>query len=444
MKKIFAFLFALCCTSAPHAETLKMKNGDLITGSILSQTEYTLNLATSYGNITLNQREIEEILPDKHRLILKGGTQLVGVILDMDEFNLKLQTDDGSTVNVDMPQIVTIEMYDYDRGEKAQQQIVEQQIERQQQQAAAQAQAAVRTETKQVEAAGGLSFDSDIDQVFDAKKATVVNGAVVTPSAAVQQAAPRPLTDEEAFLRNVKSGQVTQQEYAAAAKEELAAKKPTKQEAKPAVKQKEKNFSKYFSVQAGAMPLDLKLSNSARPGFETEDGSADVGGTSVAVSSKFLWRVKESNLWLGPVLGVGNVPNNSFEDRDQAVLDANDKNIAEGKEPSYPDPTVKTSGQILTFGAAAHYYVNPESRFAFYLAASAAYEMLKLNYRGEMNSKEINSNGFAGSAGLGVETWVDDVMVGLEVRQVFAKRSDDLKDSSASNTVIQAQLSWKF
>ncbi len=444
MKKIFAFLFALCCTAAPHAETLKMKNGDLITGSILSHTEYTLNLATSYGNITLNQREIEEILPDKHRLILKGGTQLVGVILDMDEFNLKLQTDDGSTVNVDMPQIVSIETYDYDRGEKAQQQIVEQQIERQQQQAAAQAQAAVRTETKQVEAAGGLSFDSDIDQVFDAKKATVVNGAVVTPSAAVQQAAPRPLTDEEAFLRNVKSGQVSQQEYASAAKEELAAKKPAKQEAKPAVKQKEKNFSKYFSVQAGAMPLDLKLSNSARPGFETEDGSADVGGTSVAVSSKFLWRIKESNLWLGPVLGVGNVPNNSFEDRDQAVLDANDKNIAEGKEPSYPDPTVKTSGQILTFGAAAHYYVNPESRFAFYLAASAAYEMLKLNYRGEMNSKEINSNGFAGSAGLGVETWVDDVMVGLEVRQVFAKRSDDLKDSSASNTVIQAQLSWKF
>ena len=70
MKKIFAFLVALCCTAAPHAETLKMKNGDLITGSILSQTEYTLNLATSYGNITLNQREIEEILPDKHRLIL--------------------------------------------------------------------------------------------------------------------------------------------------------------------------------------------------------------------------------------------------------------------------------------------------------------------------------------------------------------------------------------
>lgn len=439
MKKSFAFLCALCCAAVLNAETLKMKNGDLITGSILSQTEYTLNLATSYGNITLNQREIEEILPDKHRLILKGGTQLIGVILDMDEFNLKLQTDDGTTVNVDMPQIVSIETYDYDRGENAQQQAVEQQIKREQQQIAEQAQAAARAETRQVEAAGGLSFDSDIDQVFDAKKATVVNGSVVTPSAAVQQAAPRPLTDEEAFLRNVKTGAVTQQEYASAAKQDLSSKKPAKAEAKPAKRPKEKDFSKYFSVQAGAMALDLQLANSARPGFENEEGSADVGGTSIQVSGKFLWRIKESNFWLGPIVGVGNIPNNSFEDRDPAVQTPD-------WISQHPDetPTVKTSGQMLTFGAAANYYLNPNSRFAFYLTGAAAYEMLTLNYRGEVSSQSIKSNGFAGSVGLGVETWVDDVMIGLEARQVFAQRSDKLKDSASSNTVIQAQLSWKF
>lgn len=439
MKKSFALLCALCCAAAVNAETLKMKNGDLITGSILSQTEYTLNLATSYGNITLNQREIEEILPDKHRLVLKGGTQLVGVILDMDEFNLKLQTDDGSTVNVDMPQIVSIETYDYDRGEQAQQQIVEQQIKREQQEAAAQAQAAVRAETRQVEAAGGLTFDSDIDQVFDAKQATVVNGAVVTPSAAVQPAAPKPLTDEEAFLRNVKSGAVSQQEYASAAKRDLNANKPAKSAPKPVKRPKEKDFSKYFAVQAGVMALDLQLSDEARPGYESEGGSADVGGTSIQVAGKFLWRVKESNFWLGPVLGVGNVPNNSFEDRDPAVQTDEWKDQHPGETP-----TVKTSGQILTFGAAANYYLNPQSRFAFYLTATAAYEMLTLNYRGEVNSESIKSNGFAGGAGIGVETWVDDVMIGLEARQVFSQRSDKLKDSASSNTVIQAQLSWKF
>ena len=54
------------------AETIKMKDGNLITGSIVSQTEYILNLTTSYGTITLNQKEIEEILPDKHRVVLKA------------------------------------------------------------------------------------------------------------------------------------------------------------------------------------------------------------------------------------------------------------------------------------------------------------------------------------------------------------------------------------
>ena len=107
-KSVFAVLCLFCLACLGQAETIKMKSVEFISGSILSQTEYTLNLATSFGTITLNQREIEQILPDKHRIILKGGTQLVGVILDLDEFNLKLQTDDGATVNVDMPQIVSI------------------------------------------------------------------------------------------------------------------------------------------------------------------------------------------------------------------------------------------------------------------------------------------------------------------------------------------------
>ena len=206
-KSVWAVCLAVLAATAVQAETLKMKSGNLISGSILSQTEYTLNLATSYGNITLNQREIEQILPDKHRLILKGGTQLVGVILDMDEFNLKLQTDDGNTVNVDMPQIVSIETYDYDQGKNAQQEFVQENIERQQAQAAAAQALAARqqatgnkAQAPAVEATGGLSFDADIDQVFDAKKATVVNGAVVTPQAQVEVAAPRRMTDEEAFL----------------------------------------------------------------------------------------------------------------------------------------------------------------------------------------------------------------------------------------------------
>ncbi len=441
MKRLLFTLICFGLLLPLAAETLKMKDGTLVSGSILSQTEYTLNLATSYGNITLNQREIEEILPDKHRLILKGGTQLVGIILDMDEFNLKLQTDDGTTVNVDMPQIVSIEAYDYDRGKQAQQEFVEHKIEQQTAAAAAATTAIVTGQPQTVEAAGGLTFDSDINQVFNAQKATVVNGQVQTPQAQVIQAAPRPMSDEEAFLKNVKTGAISQQEYAAKAKEELQAKNPKKTPKKtmPA-KRIEKNYSKYFSIQAGAMPLNLKLSGSVPLGsvstLNLGENQLNVGGTSAAISTKFLWRIKESNFWLGPTLGFANIKKNNFSLAD-----------ATGSLEATSD------GTLLSLGAAANYYLNPKSRFAFYLTAAAQYEMLSLDYHGDLTltgqnpvsfSDSISSNKPSGSVGIGVETWVDDVMLGVEVRQVFVSRPSELKKSASSNTVIQAQLSWKF
>lgn len=244
MKRSFALFAALFASVALQAESIKLKDGTILSGSILSQTQYTLNLATSYGTVTLNQKEIEQILPDKHRILLKGGTQLVGVILDLDEFNLKLQTDSG-VVNIDMPQIANIEVYDYDQGQKQQQQYVEQKIETAAQAAQKQEQVA---QTGKVEAAGGLSFDSDIDKVFDAQNATVVGGRVVTttPTAPVQATPQNPqlLSDEEAFLKGVKSGTVSQQEYAAAAKTQLASKNRPKK--KPPPKKKKTLINLYL------------------------------------------------------------------------------------------------------------------------------------------------------------------------------------------------------
>lgn len=426
---IFFVLFILCISAASlQAETIKMKNGSLISGSILSQTQYILNLATSYGNITLNQREIEQILPDKHRIVLKGGTQLIGVILDLDEFNLKLQTEEGTVVNVDMPQIVSIETYDYDRGENAQKEFVEKVQETQ-----AKEQAAAQAQTQGVVQASGLTFDSDIDQVFDTKNATVVNGSVLTPTGRVEQMAPRPLTDKTQTAPSVHAS-VEETSYSPANKEELLAQNSKKKKKKELPK--EADFSKYFSLQIGVRPTGLKLDNSTHGNYWTEqDNAIDVGGTGVAVSSKFLWRIKDSNLWAGPTLGLFSISNNSFADKDQTVVD----------DPTrYPDPTVKTSGRILSLGGALHYYLTPKSRFAFYLAATAGYESLKLNYRGELQSHSFSSNGFFAGAGLGVETWVDDLMLGMEVRDVYVKRSGKLAGSADSNLVLQLQTSWKF
>ena len=200
-KQIFLLVF-LFAVSFSFAETVQLKDGTFISGSITSQTEYVLNITTSYGPVVLNQREVQAILPDKHRVHLKGGTQLIGVITDLDEFNLKLQTDEG-TVNIDMPQIVSVEVYDYEQGDRAQENITHRQAEQQAQAAAQAAAATAATAT----AAGGLTFDSDIEKVFDVQKAEVVNGqaqSVREISAAqirAQQAAA--MSDEEAFLKGV-------------------------------------------------------------------------------------------------------------------------------------------------------------------------------------------------------------------------------------------------
>lgn len=436
-RSLILCLLTLLGAAVLQAESIKMKDGTIISGSILEQTQYTLNLATSFGTVTLNQKEIEQILPDKHRILLKGGTQLVGVIVDLDEFNLKLQTDDG-IVNIDMPQIANIEVYDYDQAPKTQQTYVEQKIETAQEEKARQEQVA---QTGAVQAAGGLAFDSDIDKVFDTQKATVVNGQAVSavPTVSAAPAPSRPLTDEEAFLKGVKTGAVSQQQYAAQAKDSLSAQKPaTQKENKPQAK--EKDFRTYLAIQLGAMPLDLKLNVSERPGFSAEKEAKDVGGTSVVASGKFLWRLMDSNLWLGPNLSIANIANNTFDDLDPDTLAATDSTGA----PLYPDPKIKTSGQFISLGVSANYYLNPKSRVVFYLTGNAGYEMLTLNYRGEMKSDSIKSNGFSAGGGLGVETRVDDLMLGAEVRQQFSTRSNELKDSAASNTVFTAQVSWKF
>ena len=131
MKKIFIFCISLFLSSISLAETVKLKDGTFISGSIISQTEYTINLSTPYGPVVLSQRDIESVLPDQHRIYLKGGTQLVGVIVDLDEFNMVLQTADG-IVNIDMPQIVSVEVYDYDQGSAAKQAIAQQQARQEQ------------------------------------------------------------------------------------------------------------------------------------------------------------------------------------------------------------------------------------------------------------------------------------------------------------------------
>ncbi len=467
MKKSLLLLATLFLFSFSFAETVKLKDGTFVSGSIISQTEYTLNLQTSYGPVVLNQREVEAIMPDQYRVYLKGGTQLVGVILDLDEFNLKLQTDTG-VVNIDMPQIVSMEVYDHEQGDAAKKTIEQKQAAQQASLAAQAARQSAKaagaasttantTQQAPATAAGGLNFDADIEKVFDVKKAEVVNGQVQTVqeiSAAEIRAQRAAQNEEEAFLNgtlNQKKAEETSIAQTAEAARSGKLEKMKQAQAKKAKRPKDANSNKYFAITIGGQTNDLKLNNTGRAGFENTD-NYDVGGTAVRAEAAFLWRVKSSNLWLGPSLALANITNTSFKDEDPAIEAANqaaydaavDKNNVNYPYPPGTDLSVTTSGQMIDILLKANYYFNPDDLFSFYLTASGGYRMLSLNYRGVISAETLSSNGFIGSAGIGVETHVDDLMLGLEVQEFFSPYSGEFKDSDSANTVASVKFSWKF
>ena len=480
MKKSLSLFLSLFLFSLSFAETVKLKDGTFISGSILSQTEYTINMTTSYGPVVLNQRDVEAVLPDKHRIYLKGGTQIIGVILDLDEFNMTLQTDEG-VVNIDMPQIVSIEVYDYDQGNAAQKLAEENQARQAALIAAAAAaqQVTLSTATASaaqpfnpssvtaaavapaaggaVQAQGGLTFDADIDRIFDVQKAEIVNGQVQTvreiSAAEIRaQRAAQQLSDEQAFLNSGKGASAQTSEEAIAKTAEAARSGKLEEiraaEAKRAKRPKDSASNKYFAITVGAQANDLTLDNTGRAGFAgTDSASADVGGTGVRAEAAFMWRLKSSNLWLGPALAIANIPNSSFRDMDPAIEEANQTAISGGLPEPYPegsDLDVHTSGQAIDVLLKANYYFNPDDLFSIYLTASGGYRMMSLNYRGVIEGDTINANGFVGSAGVGVETHFDDLMLGLEVQEFFTPYSGDLKDSSSTNLVASVKFSWKF
>lgn len=464
MKKQIFFLISLFLFTLVRAETIKLKDGSFVSGSITSQTEYTLNINSAYGLIVLNQREVEAILPDKHRVHLKGGTELVGVILDIDEFNLKLQTDDGM-VNIDMPQIVSIEVYDYEQGDAVQKNIAQRQAQQAAQEAERTRQAALAAAaatatgaaasqvigTTENTSAGGLNFDADIEKVFDSKKPEIVNGQVQTvreiSAADIRAQRAAQMSEEEAFLKGVSP---KEREAAIAQTAEAARSGKLEQiknaEAKKATRPKEAATNKLFSLAVGAQGNKLKLDNSERPGFENTS-PYNVGGTSVRVEASFLWRLKSSNFWLGPSLALANIPKSSFDDLDPAITEANNTATTNGNPQPYPpgsDLSVSTSGQMIDIMLKTQYYFNPDNLFSVYAVAAGGYRFLTLNYRGVIKGDNINKGAALGLAGLGVQTRWDDVLIGLEVTEHFTPYSGDFKDSSAANTVASLTFNWKF
>ncbi|MDR0291902.1 MAG: hypothetical protein LBI01_03925 [Elusimicrobium sp.] len=411
LKKFLLIIVLFCCAATAGAEALRLKNGTILTGQIVERGQYTLNFKTKYGVVTVAQRDIVEELPDKQRILLKGGGEIIGAVEDITQFNVRVKTD-GGYVNVDMPKIDAIEVYDYESAEK-QKKYVEQTL----------ADNAKNTDSRAKEtAATGISFDEDLDRAFAAKSAPapdVVEYTVVRGSAPAQ-AAPVTAAPEarEVYRAPTPAQPAVKPEENKSAKQEKQSREKKTAAAAASVSER-----RYVAVEAGVVNNKFKVNN----------GQNDVGGMGVGADIKYLWRLFKTNLWLGPGFMLASIPKSKFN--------------------SAPAALVNTDGQMFHFNLVANYYLTPKSAFQTYITASAGYESSSINLRSTdstdpaqpvYTSAKASSSGFVGSAGLGVERKFGDTSLGLEGRYYSATRGGDLKGSPSGYYSAMLKASWKF
>ncbi|MDR0735100.1 MAG: hypothetical protein LBG16_05415, partial [Elusimicrobiota bacterium] len=320
-------LFILLCVGA-GAEAIKLKNGMIINGSIVGQTEYVLSVQTSYGTIAINQREVDTIMPDLHRVLMRGGGEFVGTVMDMDEFNLTIKTD-GGVINLDVAQIASMEIYDYGEAEK-QKKYVEKKIELEQEAMKALPDAEASPVTAAEVAAGGtlstsgLSVDPDLEKAFPSKPAVV---------------------EAQQFYNyhlNAFQGQEIKESSQAT---EPAPPAPEEEESTEQDKKKDKAKS-YLAVSAGAINTNLKLGNLS-DNTNAQIQETDIGGTAMAFGVEYRRRLGK-HFWTGANLSFGLIP------KKYATI--------------VPDEhEMKITGQIINLDLLLNYYFNPAGKTRFYM-----------------------------------------------------------------------------
>lgn len=410
MKKNLLYLLFIFLPFFANAEAIKLKNGLIINGSIVGQTEYILNVKTSYGTIAINQREVEKIMPDLHRIILKGGGEFIGNIVDMDEFTLSLNTDNG-LVNIDVPQISSMEIYDYNEAEKQKKYIqTKQELEAEAAKELAQKNAqASDLEQAQVKAAagssvsaGGIEFDSDLEKLFPSKP-------VVEEKKDIYVRFDNTKEEEEPIQTEIK-------------KETTKKVDETSQDFK-------KDYSKnYFDVFFGYQNLPLKL-DLQNDGFDKENLSS----SNIAFGLSYL-RKMNTRLWFGGSITMGMLSKHHFDNSMTRI---------------------ETSGQAYNIDLKANYYLNPHSTTRVYLQGGTGLASVNVNKNRNVfdtindkwiqeDTKTISSSNISALFGLGIERSIEDLNLGLEVKGRYTPYSGKLKASSNISFMLAAKINWFF
>jgi len=418
MKKIFIFLFSLILTAPAFCEAIKLKNGLIINGSIVDRSEYILKVQTSYGLISLNQREIDKIMPDLHRVFLKGGGEYVGTVVDLDDFNLTLNTDNG-LVNIDVAQITSMEIYDYEEAAK-QKKYIESKIEQetQEKQEEDKKQKAVVTTM----GTSGLSFDEDLEKVFPSKPEE---------------------TEEIKYI--YKTHEDTPEQIKAAAEEKAAeeALTPAEQEQKKREEalsfdqnKKRKSGKNYLAANIGMLNTKLNVNISDLGGPD----NFEVSGTGVAFGIAYM-RKLTNRFWFGGGASFGMLPKKSVR-----------------YDYGTTQRDTQISGQIYDLNALFNFYLNPQNPVRVYLTGGASVTSLGIDKSvsdfyerttdvwewSAPKTYDTTQTVFGGNIGLGLEWTVQDINIGLETRVKYSTLKKELSDSPKTSVLISLKTSWFF
>ncbi len=424
MKKFYIFLLALTLSLPTFCEAIKLKNGLIVNGSVIDRSEYILKVQTSYGIISLNQREIEKIMPDLHRVLLKGGGEYVGTVVDLDDFNLTLNTDNG-LINIDVAQISSMEIYDYEDAAK-QKKYVENKIEQEEQIKTAEEE----NKNKKVVAGNlgtsGLSFDDDLEKVFPSKP-----------------------QEEQEIKYIYKTHEDTPEQLKAAAEEQAAREALTDEEKKQKILEealsfdqdkKRKNSKNYFAVHLGLLRTKLQADVTDLGGPDDFEFS----GQGVSFGLNYMRKLTD-RFWWGGGIAFGMLPKKSTR-------------YAYGNPGEERD--VQISGQVYDLNALFNFYLNPKDPMRVYLTGGANFTSVGIDksYSDYTQSpsdpavwewsapitEDSNITAFGANVGVGLEYTIQDINIGLETRLKYTPLKKNLSNSPKTSLLITLKTSWFF
>lgn len=423
MKKILIFLFLIFLNLPAFCEAIKLKNGLIINGSIIGRTEYILKVQTSYGVISLNQREVDKIMPDLHRVFLKGGGEYVGTVVDLDDFNLSLNTDNG-LINIDVSQITSMEIYDYEEAAK-QKKYVENKMEQE-------AKYAQEEDKKKVEAAqnmgtSGLSFDDDLEKVFPSKP------------------------QETGTIKYIyKTHDNTEEQLKVAAEEKALWDALNEVEQEQRIKEealsfdqnrKRKTGKNYFAVHAGLLRSNLQI-DLLDLGGPTDFNSS---GSNVSFGLTYMHKLSD-RFWYGGWFAF-------------SMLAKNDAIFQNGPDPR-DQRDIEITGQVYDLNALFNFYLNPKDPFRVYLTGGVGINSVGISKSysdctetpassgiwkwGLIEKQDQSYTAFNSNFGIGLEWSVDDINIGLETRFKYMPLKNELSNSPKISTIITLKTSWFF